>query len=102
MCLRKEDINNPNFNSMESHIIKNEEVQYNRFTMTPKRWKENNPEIANKGNIREYADLIHLVILNNLENINAELIETLWAAWWVPAVAAPLVPWWHTASGSQT
>lgn len=185
-----EELNNPNFNSVESHIIKNEEVPYNRFTMTPKRWKEkfnaigiipssgkysqgtfahtdiafefaswlspefklyliteferlkkneayqnkidwhanrvltkvsyavhtdaiksiiiptltdkqkkfvyaeeadvlnvalfgmtakewkeNNPEISNKGNIRDYADLIHLVILNNLENINAELIE---------------------------
>ena len=148
-----EEINNPSFNSVESHIIKNEEVPYNRFTMTPKRWKEkfnaigiipssgkysqgtfahadiafefaswlspefklyliteferlkkneayqnkidwhanrvltkvsyvvhtewkeNNPEIANKGNIRDYTDLLHLVILNNLENINAELIE---------------------------
>ena len=35
-----EEINNPNFNSVKSHIIKNEEVPYNRFTMTPKRWKE--------------------------------------------------------------
>ena len=31
--------------------------------------------IENKGNIRDYTDLLHLVILNNLENINAELIE---------------------------
>ena len=30
---------------------------------------------ADKGNIRDYTDLLHLVILNNLENINAELIE---------------------------
>ena len=185
-----EEINNPNFNSVESHVIKNEEVPYNRFTMTPKRWKEkfkaigivpssgkysqgtfahsdiafefaswlspefklyliteferlkkneayqnkidwhanralakvnyvvhtdsiksnivptltekqkksiyaeeadvlnvalfgmtakewreNNTQIADKGNIRDYTDLLHLVILNNLENINAELIE---------------------------
>ena len=35
-----EEINNPNFNSVESHVIKTEEVPYNRFTMTPKRWKE--------------------------------------------------------------
>ena len=35
-----EEINNPNFNSVESHRIKTEEVPYNRFTMTPKRWKE--------------------------------------------------------------
>ena len=37
--------------------------------------RESNPEIADKGNIRDYTDLLHLVILNNLENINAELIE---------------------------
>ena len=43
--------------------------------MTAKEWKESNPEIAYKGNIRDYTDLLHLVILNNLENINAELIE---------------------------
>lgn len=45
------------------------------FGITAKEWRENNPEIANKGNIRDYTDLLHLVILNNLENINAELIE---------------------------
>ncbi len=45
------------------------------FGITAKEWRESNPEIANKGNIRDYTDLFHLVILNNLENINAELIE---------------------------
>ena len=45
------------------------------FGITAKEWRESNPEIANKGNIRDYTDLLHLVILNNLENINAELIE---------------------------
>ena len=45
------------------------------FGMTAKEWKDNNPELAKKGNIRDYADLLHLVILNNLQNINAELIE---------------------------
>lgn len=34
-----EEINNPNFNSVEMRRIKTEEVGYNRFTMTPKRWK---------------------------------------------------------------
>ena len=43
--------------------------------MTAKEWRENNPEVADKGNIRDYTDLLHLVILNNLENINAELIK---------------------------
>ena len=45
------------------------------FGITAKEWRESNPEIANKGNIRDYTDLLHVVILNNLENINAELIE---------------------------
>lgn len=35
-----EEINNPNFNSVQMRRIKTEEVGYNRFTMTPKRWKE--------------------------------------------------------------
>ena len=32
-----EEINNENFNSVESHRIKTTEVPYNRFTMTPNR-----------------------------------------------------------------
>lgn len=35
-----EELNNKNFNSVESHRIKIEEVGYNRFTMTPSRWKK--------------------------------------------------------------
>ena len=45
------------------------------FGMTAKEWRETNPELAKKGNIRDYTDLLHLVILNNLQNTNAELIE---------------------------
>jgi len=45
------------------------------FGQTAKEWKINNPKLSKNGNIRNYADLLHLVILNNLENINAELIE---------------------------
>ena len=45
------------------------------FGMTAKEWRDTNPSIADKGNIRDYTDLLHLIILNNLENINAELIE---------------------------
>ena len=44
------------------------------FGMTAKEWRENNPELATKGNMRDYADLLHLVILSNLETINASLI----------------------------
>ena len=43
--------------------------------MTAKEWRESNPDLAEEGNIRDYTDLLHLVILSNLENINAELIE---------------------------
>ena len=45
------------------------------FGMTIKEWRNNNPGLAKKGNIRDYTDLLHLVILNNLQNTNAELIE---------------------------
>ena len=45
------------------------------FGMTSKEWREKNPELAKKGNMRDYTDLLHLVILNNLENTNAEFIK---------------------------
>ena len=45
------------------------------FGMTANEWRESNPNLAEDGNIRDYTDLLHLVILSNLENINAELIE---------------------------
>ena len=43
--------------------------------MTAKEWRENNPELAKNGNMRDYTDLLHLVILSNLETINASLIS---------------------------
>lgn len=43
--------------------------------MTTKEWREDNPELAKNGNMRDYTDLLHLIILNNLENTNAELIR---------------------------
>ena len=45
------------------------------FGMTAKEWREKNPKLAKEGNMRDYTDLLHLVILNNLQNTNAELIE---------------------------
>lgn len=45
------------------------------FGMTAKEWRESNPKLSQKGNIRDYTDLLHLVILNNLENSNAEFIK---------------------------
>lgn len=43
--------------------------------MTAKEWREDNPELAKNGNMRDYTDLLHLIILNYLENTNAELIR---------------------------
>ncbi len=45
------------------------------FGMTAKEWRESNPALAKNGNMRDYTDLLHLIILNNLENTNAELIR---------------------------
>ena len=41
--------------------------------MTAKEWKDKNPNL--NGNMRDYANVLQLVILSNLENINAELIK---------------------------
>ena len=41
--------------------------------MTAKEWRENNP--GKEGNIRDYADILHLVILSNLEVLNDSMIE---------------------------
>lgn len=45
------------------------------FGMTAKEWRENNHELAKNGNMSDYTDLLHLVILSNLETINASLIS---------------------------
>jgi len=43
------------------------------FGITAKDWKIANPNL--KGNIRDNTDILHLVVLNNLEIINSEMIE---------------------------
>ena len=43
------------------------------FGMTAKEWKDNNSE--SNGNMRDYANILQLVILSNLENLNAEMIN---------------------------
>ena len=43
------------------------------FGKTAKEWREENP--SKKGNIRDYSDVTQLVVLSNLEGINAELIK---------------------------
>lgn len=46
------------------------------FGMTAKEWREKYPELAKEGNIRDYTDLLHLIILSNLEAKNADLIAS--------------------------
>ena len=43
------------------------------FGMTAKEWRENNPNL--EGNIRDYADIRHLIVLSNLEILNANMID---------------------------
>lgn len=43
------------------------------FGITAKEWRDNNPD--QKGNIRDYATLEQLVVLSNMEGINALLIQ---------------------------
>lgn len=43
------------------------------FGKTAKQWRDENPEL--KGNIRDFATLEQLVVLSNLESINAMLIK---------------------------
>lgn len=43
------------------------------FSTTAKEWRENNPDL--KGNMRDYATAEQLLVLANLENLNAEFIK---------------------------
>lgn len=43
------------------------------FGMTANEWKEKNPDLD--GNIRDHADILHLIVLSNLEVLNANMIE---------------------------
>ena len=43
------------------------------FGMTAKEWKEKNPTVD--GNMRDYANILQLVILVNFENLNAQMIK---------------------------
>ena len=43
------------------------------FGKTAKEWKDENPNLD--GNMRDYANILQLVILVNLENLNAEMIN---------------------------
>ena len=43
------------------------------FGLTDKEWREKNSNL--EGNIRDNTDILHLVVLSNLEVLNANMIE---------------------------
>ena len=43
------------------------------FGQRLKEWREENPNL--QGNVRDYTDILHLVILSNLEVLNANMID---------------------------
>ena len=43
------------------------------FGMTADEWRKNNPNL--EGNIRDYTDILHLIVLSNLEVLNASMID---------------------------
>ena len=43
------------------------------FGMTAGEWRKNNPNL--EGNIRDYSDILHLIVLSNLEVLNASMID---------------------------
>ena len=66
----------PNITEKQRQFVYSDEadlINVALFGMTAKEWKEKNPNL--KGNIRDYTDIPHLVVLGNLEVLNANMIE---------------------------
>ena len=67
----------PNLSDKQKNFIYEEEADVLNvalFGMTAKEWREKHPDLAKTGNIRDNTDLLHLIILSNLETKNADLI----------------------------
>lgn len=45
------------------------------FGFTAKAWREANPELAKKNNVRDFASINELTVLSNLESHNAQMIK---------------------------
>lgn len=45
------------------------------FGFTEKAWREANPELAKKNNVRDFATINELTVLSNLESHNAQMIK---------------------------
>lgn len=87
-----EKLHNPNFNYGEFAIIKSK-AGLNNYKISVKEWVNKthavglkaatgryggtyaHKDIAKGGNVRDYADVTQLVVLTNMEGINAELIR---------------------------
>ena len=65
---------NPAFKVVEFDHFKSE-AGLHTFTLSAKAWREANPELAKNSNIRDYASILELTVLSNLETHNAELIK---------------------------
>ncbi len=70
-----EGLNNPGFNSIEFDGFK-KQAGINSFTLTPKQWRDQHPGL--EGNMRDYATIEQLLVLANMESLNAELIHIGW------------------------
>jgi len=82
-----ESVSNPNFNYGEFATIRSQAGLNNYktsvkewvektnalFGITAKQWRDTNPD--KEGNMRDYATIEQLVVLSNLESINAVLIH---------------------------
>ena len=66
-----ESLHNPDFKRSEFDTFK-KDAGTNAFTFSIKNWNE---LLQGKGNIRDYTDLQHLLVLSNLESYNAILIK---------------------------
>lgn len=72
----KENLIPPNLSQQSANIVYASEADVLNmalFGKTAKQWRDQNP--TKKGNIRDYSSLEQLVVLVNLEGINAELIR---------------------------
>jgi len=72
----KENLIPPEISALDAKIIYASEADIlNKalFGMTAKEWKERNKD--KEGNMRDYANVIQLVVLANLESLNSEFIK---------------------------
>ena len=45
------------------------------FGFTVKAWRDENPELAKKNNVRDFASINELTVLSNLETHNAQMLR---------------------------